>query len=265
VAHNRGLREAHGSSIAITDDDVLVDRYWLAELVQGFATPDVACVTGLILPAELETPAQLWLESYVRLNKGFERQVFDLAENRVRSPLYPYAAGFFGSGANMAFRASALRELGGFDAEIGAGTYARGGDDLAAFVRVVTAGHTLVYEPRAILWHKYRRELDGLKRQMFDYGVGLTAYLTKTVVDNPSIVLHFALRIPHGIAHILSPRSPKNDVVRPPFARELIRAERKGMLFGPAAYMISRRRSRRPAAHGSRPAGAAARSSGGHV
>jgi hypothetical protein len=79
---------------------MLVDEHWVARLVEAFdAAPDVACVTGAILPAEQETQAQLWLEEYSGFHKGFGRQVFDLTMHRRDTPLYPYDAGQFGSGA----------------------------------------------------------------------------------------------------------------------------------------------------------------------
>ena len=43
---------------------------------------NVACVTGLVLPLELETPAQVLFEEFGGFNKGFTRRVFDLTENR---------------------------------------------------------------------------------------------------------------------------------------------------------------------------------------
>ncbi|MFI0154876.1 glycosyltransferase [Streptomyces lydicus] len=70
-AHNRGLTTARGRICAFTDDDTLADPGWLAALERAFddgAAPDggpaVGCVTGLILPAELETPAQSALEGH---------------------------------------------------------------------------------------------------------------------------------------------------------------------------------------------------------
>ena len=73
AAHNRGLAAASGSIVAFTDDDVAVDRHWLSELAAPFvADPGVAGATGLIMPAELETPAQLMLEVHGRFSKGFE-------------------------------------------------------------------------------------------------------------------------------------------------------------------------------------------------
>ena len=250
VAHNRGLHAAHGEIVALVDDDVLVDRRWLLELARGFQVADgVACVTGLILPAELETPAQVWLEKYVRINKGYEPKLFDIHANRPVGKLFPYAAGAFGSGANMAFRTDVLRSAGGFDPATGAGTRARGGDDLAAFFGIIAAGYTLAYRPAALVRHRHRREVEALRRQMYDYGAGLGAYLTKLVVDRPSRLLDIAWRAPSGAAHAFEARSGEREW-ESGLSRDLARLERRGMLAGPAGYLIER--SRRRSLHTSR-------------
>jgi GT2 family glycosyltransferase len=245
VAHNRGLRDVHGDIVAFTDDDVVADRHWLTELVRGFSVAEnVACVTGMIFPMELKTPAQVWIEQYGGFSKGCTRRVFNLAEHRPTNPLYPYTIGACGSGANMAFRTSVLRALGSFDPALGAGSTARGGDDLAAFFGVITAGYTLVYEPAAIVHHRHHRNYDDLRQQMYGYGVGLTAYLTKSLVDKPGLFLDVANRIPHGLVYALNPRSPKNMRKRVDYPRELTTLERKGMLYGPCAYVRSRWQTR---------------------
>jgi GT2 family glycosyltransferase len=248
VARNRGLREVSGSVVAFTDDDALADPFWLARLAEGFRSArDVACVTGPILPLELETPAQVLLERWGRLNTGFERRLFDLGPNRPSSPLFPYAAGMFGSGANMAFDTAALLELGGFDPAIGAGTRARGGDDLAAFLDVVSSGFTLVYEPSALVWRRYRRESADLGGQVFDYGVGLTAYLTRAAAERPTRLLGLARRLPDALASAFGGGSPRN-AASADFPKELARRELLGMLCGPARYVSSRWAARRPRA-----------------
>jgi GT2 family glycosyltransferase len=245
-SHNRGLKDVKAPLVAVTDDDVVVDRHWLAELVKGFSVAEnVACVTGMIFPTELETPAQLWIEQYGGFGKGFTRRVFDLVGHRPKNPLFPYAAGAFGSGANMAFRTSVLRALGGFDPVLGAGNVACGGDDLAAFFQVITAGYTLVYEPAAIVHHRHHRNYDELRQQMYGYGVGLTAYLTKSLVDQPGLLLDVAARIPHGLVYALSSRSPKNMRKLVDYPRELTTIERKGMLYGPYAYLRGRWQTRK--------------------
>src|SRR5205823_7839240 len=128
-ARNRGIQEAQGEIIAITDDDVVVDTYWLLELVRGFQiSKKVVCVTGLVLPMELETPAQVWFEQFGGYSKGFQRRLFDLHQHHPGTPLFPYAAGRLGTGANIAFKASYLRAVGGFDPTLGTGTLAQGGE-----------------------------------------------------------------------------------------------------------------------------------------
>lgn len=246
VAHNRGLQEARGDILAFTDDDVRVDRYWLKELVAGFFAADkVGCVTGMIIPAELETPAQGWLEQYGGFNKGFELRVFDLEHNRPEGALYPYTAGVFGSGANMAFSREALLAIGGFDPALGAGSKGVGGDDLAAFFDVVTRGYTLVYQPAALLHHHHRRDYPGLQRQAYGYGVGLTAYLTKIIIDRPARLFEITPLIPRALMHAFSPTSSKNAKKRADYPSELGRLELKGMLYGPLAYLRSRLHVRR--------------------
>ncbi len=141
AGRNRGIVGARGGIIAFTDDDVVVDAYWLAGLVQGFSvTENVACVTGLILPLELETAAQLWFEEFGGFNKGFIRRVFYRRRGREDGPLYPFTAGGLGTGAAMAFTAKFLREERGFDLALGAGSRTGGGEDLVAFFRVIMRG-----------------------------------------------------------------------------------------------------------------------------
>ena len=49
----------------------------------------------------------------------------------------------------MAFRTAVLRDLGGFDEALGTGTPAQGGEDLLMFVRLLSGGGRLAYEPAA--------------------------------------------------------------------------------------------------------------------
>jgi cellulose synthase/poly-beta-1,6-N-acetylglucosamine synthase-like glycosyltransferase len=125
---NCGAMAARGGILAFVDDDVVVDRYWLVELVRAFGVADdVACVTGLGLPLELETASQFWFEEHGAFNNGFTRRIFDMQENHPKTPLHPYAVGRFGAGATMAFKAAFLHDVGGFDPALGAGSPARGG------------------------------------------------------------------------------------------------------------------------------------------
>lgn len=243
-AHNRALPEVSGQWVAITDDDVVVDRHWLAAIAESAARPGVACVTGPILPAELETRAQRLIEQAGGFTRGFTPRLFDTGANRPRDSLFPLTAGRFGSGANMAYDTQVLRQLGGFDPYLGAGTRARGGDDLAGFLHVVLAGHTLAYQPSALLWHYHRRDYAGLARQTYNYGVGLGAYLTSAAVHHPRMLSQMMWRSAPGLRHLLSRSSAKNQGKAADFPVELERAERRGLIHGPFAYAASRLRPR---------------------
>ena len=179
-ARNRALREAGTAYVAFLDDDTVVDRGWRAGLDEALAEhPDADAVTGLVLPAELCTEAQVAFER----RGGFRRGVQKLRYAGPRlpdAPLYPVGAGMFGAGCNMVLRRERALELGGFDEALDTGPPLPGGGDLDMFHRVLASGGALVYEPSMLVFHRHRPEHEALRHQYWTWGEGFISYLAKT-------------------------------------------------------------------------------------
>lgn len=242
-ARSRGIREASGDVVLFTDDDVVVDREWIAELLAPFAASRVAATTGLTVPLELEAEAQVLFERYGGFSRGFDRREYDLTTMR------PAAAGRVGAGANMAVRRSVAEELSLFDAELDCGTVARTGGDTYAFYRLLAEGYRIVYTPRALNHHRHRRDVPALRRTLYDYSVGGFAYLLRCWVDHgdwdaPRTAVSWLV---HDHARQLARvvfRRP--DRLPWPLVRDYLR----GVPHAPGAYRAARRRERELAAAG---------------
>ncbi len=175
-ARNAAAREAAGELIAFVDDDVVVHPRWLAPLRRAFAEADVMAVTGLVLPAELETGAQVAFEHmYGGLGLGYERARFgrDFLRATVARGMPVWTVG---AGANMAIRRSAFDLAGDFDERLGAGASGCS-EDSEFWYRLIAEGWTCRYEPDSVVLHYHRRETKALARQIHDYTRGHVAAL----------------------------------------------------------------------------------------
>jgi glycosyltransferase involved in cell wall biosynthesis len=244
-ARNCGLKNASNPIIVYTDDDAVVDRYWLANLAMKFNEyPDVGCVTGMTLPREIETQAHVWFEQFGGLTKGrgFEMGVFNTSTHASQDPLFPAPA--FGAGVNMAFASEALNKIGGFDTALGAGTPTKGGEDTAAYYDILVAGYTLVYEPAALVFHSHRRTYEALQKQLEGYGFAVTAFYMHCLFRNPFVLLKLIGMIPTAFKYMVLPESKRTATMNHTYPAELDRKQFIGMLKGPAAYLKSRKRAR---------------------
>jgi GT2 family glycosyltransferase len=243
-ARNQGMREAAGELIAATDDDVVVHPNWLAALVRAFDDPGVDCVTGLVVPMGLDTRAQELFEEFGGFGKGFAPKRYDLAANRGPGRLYPYTVGTYGSGNNVAFRARLVKEVGEYDPLLGPGSVVRAGQDIDLFLRVLFAGGTIAYEPKAIVRHEHRATMEALQKQIYNYGRGLSAVMLKQMLDDPRRLVDIATRLPGAAYYLLAPNSGKNVARGSEYPAEISRAELRGLMDGALVYLRSRYRPR---------------------
>lgn len=186
-ARNRAITCAGGDIVAYTDDDVMVDAGWTDAIARMFAdNEDVMAVTGLVVPYELETEPQILFEKYGGFGRGFTRKWYRASDaERGRQAHLHAGAGKFGTGANMAYRRSVFREIGLFDPALDVGTVTNGGGDLDMFFRVLKFGHTLVYEPAAMVRHRHRRDFGHLHTQIANNGIGFYSHLVRNALEFP--------------------------------------------------------------------------------
>lgn len=177
-ARNRAVVECVGDVIAFVDDDVTVDKRWVGRFQWALAeNPAAGVVTGLVCPGELETEAQVQFEGHGGFGRGYDPKWFHPPVGP-RGLHWKYAAtGMLGTGASMAFRRTVFEQVGLFAPELGAGTPTEGGEDLEMLYRVIKHGIPIVYEPRAVAWHRHRREVEGLVKQMHGWGIGCLAFV----------------------------------------------------------------------------------------
>lgn len=232
VARNRALQEARGDIVAFTDDDAVPEPEWLAGLLRNFQIARTACVTGLTLPASLDTPAQELFEQHCTFSRGFKRRLFD---GQVDNPL---AAGPVGAGANMAVHRDTIRQLGGFDERLDGGQPTKSGGDHEMFTRIMRAGLRIVYDPAAVSWHSHRQTMEEVRATVYGYGVGVYAMWTGLLIEKREIgVLKMAWSwFRYSQFRALLPVGGMS-----PDARTLARDEIRGCLRGPGAWFAARR------------------------
>ena len=171
VARNAGIQASKGALIAFTDDDVEPNPSWTMEIVRAFTGAAVDAVTGLVLPARLDTPAQCYFQFKMG---GFGSACVPLIfDRRFLDETKAMGAQVWriGAGANMAFRRSVFDRVGLFDERLGAGASGCS-EDSELWYRLIASGGACLFEPRAVVSHHHREQWPELRRQVRAYMKG---------------------------------------------------------------------------------------------
>jgi glycosyltransferase involved in cell wall biosynthesis len=154
IARNVGLAATQRPFVLYTDDDCEAVPGWTSGILAAF-DPEVGAVTGTMLDHALVGVAAA-----------------PEPARRMSSTIDGIDAGH---GALMAFRRTALVELGGFDEVLGAGRRFAGAEDLDMFCRVLEAGWVVVHDPTSVVHHVHTREDPAYVQLYQGYGLGLGA------------------------------------------------------------------------------------------
>lgn len=165
-ARQLALESCKSEILLFTDDDCLVRPGWAGALAAVFSLhPGAGAAVGAVRPHPSH-PLPEGIPGWVTEWGDAEPRVF-------HGPTDPAA---IGGALNMAFRASAIRAAGGFDARFGPGSPFRNAEDADAVHRVLRGGWEVVYTPEAIVSHRPPRDRDAHEANERTYAFGLGAW-----------------------------------------------------------------------------------------
>lgn len=200
-------------------------------------------VTGNVIPLELETPAQRLFELYGGLGRGFEGRIVNRDWfNQFRRGVPTWT---LGATANAAFRANIFThpEIGLMYEALGPGMPSGTGEDIYLFYKILKARYTIVYEPAAYVWHKHRRDMPALRKQLFSYSKGYVSYHLTTLLRDRDFraLVTLAVRVPGGHLYRIFERLSGKSA----YPLWLVALEITGHVAGPWALWRSRQRVKR--------------------
>jgi O-antigen biosynthesis protein len=150
AARNTGLAAADGELVAYLDDDARPDPHWLRYLATSLRRSEHVGVGG----PNLQPPVE----------RTTARAIGDAPGGPIHVLLSDTVAEHI-PGCNMAFRRSALEQIGGFDER-----FRVAGDDVDVCWRLQDRGWTLGFSPAAVVDHRARETLRAYWCQQRGYG-----------------------------------------------------------------------------------------------
>lgn len=156
AACNAALAAARGEVTIVLDDDMRVVPEFVERHRSHHPSGSRLCVLGAV-PVELDA-GSTHAARYVR-------DKFDLHLSRLSDPEHLLRVRSFFTG-NASLRTETMREVGGFDESFGI----YGNEDVELALRLRKTGVELAYDPEALAWQSYDKDLVGLQRDTLAKG-----------------------------------------------------------------------------------------------
>ena len=244
LARNTGIRAASGDVIAFTDDDCIPAADWLSQKLRDFEDRSVWACTGRVMQHERGDASELF-EEVAGQDLGQTRRVFTKDDLRfgpgvlLGNALKVFAKHMksgapvpwcLGHGSSMAFAREAFRQNGGFDERYGWGNPIGGCEDIEILYRTLMSGHSVVYEPAAVIRHKHRFSAEEVFKTRYIYsyaGAGFMRHKKKSAL----MVFQFWGRLLQLLIKTGQYKVLRNERLGKSFSSDL-----RGFLDGWAAY-----------------------------
>lgn len=150
-ARNCGINAAAGELVAFTDDDCLVARDWVAEVVRALEDDSAAGVGGRVRAADNSVISK-YMDHVCALDPF----------------LLPSGEPWYLVTANCCFRRGDLLEAGGFDTTFKLGA----AEDTDLSLRLSRSGKRLKFQPSCRVSHSYANTLESFVSRFHRYGLG---------------------------------------------------------------------------------------------
>ena len=162
ASRNAAIARASCPVFAVTDDDCVPDRGWIAAINRTFASPAAPdAMTGRVLPLGSDVSGLY---------------VISLRESTMRTEfsgkIVPWLVG---TGGNFAVKCEWFTRIGGYDERLGVGSPGKAAEDADLFYRLLHAGAHMRYEPDALIYHERQSKVRRMASR-WSYGHGIGAF-----------------------------------------------------------------------------------------
>jgi len=146
-ALNLAIKASQGEVLVFTDDDVILDPHWLAEIIQFFNENEVDVLGGRVLPTYPPETPQWVKENQFNLrgpivSYDFGEDIIDYSSGKITDFI----------GANVTYKKKVFDKAGLYNTDLGVG---RGtlSEDTEMFSRAVKTDQRIFYNGKALVWH----------------------------------------------------------------------------------------------------------------